>query len=759
MKHKAIFAVVALVISGGLSIFAQTPEFNIVKPSTTGVPGEEVRVMKFDPAGNLWIAGRFYFWGEVGLAMLSVDQLGYQPLPGGGFDTGAWRVWSSVHHPIPSVYINDIEFGANGVIWIASDGGLTRFDPAAPTEEQMWFTYTPANSPLIMTDVRSLAFDSHGNLWLTNVSVQSSNGALFKFNPATNQWTRYEVGNQLPWYLPWKDINAVLVGADDHVWLTHSTLGGLAEFDGNSWVLHDSPFPMGRLLEDLQGNIWITTAQYGLFKWNGSGFQMFDIGSQGTVTALGIDSSGLVYAGAWYGNIYKMVNGNTPVFFVNASDIPGNIIPRLNGDIWINNYGGNGVLGTVRHYTSGGQLLSRMNTFNSGLPDYFIDRITRDSAGNMWFACGEGGLSRMLGSNGSSYAATHWRNWGNHNDLSEPYPWAGNEPMYSVFEDTGGIFWMGGNGVGRWDSATGQFTGFWNWQNSNLDSSGHHAITKRAGTIWVGSGGSGVYWFNGTNWNHVTLSPGGYSYESNNVRSMTVDTNDNLWVASEYGLRKFEAGNNTTFTLYDTSNTPLTSAGMTDVEADPNGGIWVGTYEGFARFDGTTWTLYNHANTGMPGVVVADVARRSSDGLIAIASNQGSTWPYTGGVSTFNGTTWTHYTPENSPLTHWQVVAVEFDGNGNLWASAMSEGVVQIMTGEPSGTPTPTPTATPTVTPSATPTATATVSPTATPTATATATPTPTVTPTATITPTPRPTATPRPHSTPRPHATPKPRP
>jgi hypothetical protein len=124
----------------------------------------------------------------------------------------------------------------------------------------------------------------------------------------------------------------------------------------------------------------------------------------------------------------------------------------------------------------------------------------------MWFATGEAGLSRMLGSNGAPDAATHWRNWGNHNDISEPYPWAGNEPMYSVFEDTGGIFWMGGNGVGRWDSATGRFTGFWNWQNSNLDSSGHYAITKRAGTTWVGSGGSGVYWFDGINWNHVTLS-------------------------------------------------------------------------------------------------------------------------------------------------------------------------------------------------------------------------------------------------------------
>ncbi len=744
MNRKTINTVVALVISCGITVFAQTPEFNIIKPSTTGVPGEEVRVMKFDPAGNLWIAGRFYFWGESGLAMLPADQLDHQPLPGGGFDTGAWKVWSSVHHPIPSPYINDMEFGAGGVIWIASDGGLTRFDPSAPTEEQMWFTYTPANSPLIMTDVRSLAFDSHGNLWLTNVSVQYSNGALFKFNPATNQWTRYEVGDQLPWYLPWKDINAVLVGANDHVWLTHSTLGGMAEFNGASWVLHDSPYQMDAMLDDLQGNIWVRTSQYGLFKWNGSSWQNWPtVGGTITMTGLGKDRDSVVYVSTWYGDIYKMIDGS-PVFFVNADNIPRNVIGRPNGDIWINNYGGNGTLGTVRHYTANGQLLSRMNTFNSGLPDYFVDRVTRDSGGNMWFATGEGGLSRMLGSDGAVNAATHWRNWGNHNDLSEPYPWAGNEPMYSVFEDAGGFFWMGGNGIGRWNSATGSFTDFWNWQNSNLPTDGIKAIVKRQETVWGGSAGSGVFWLNGNDWIHVTLSPSGYNYSFNNVYTMSVDTENNLWVGSEYGLRKFAAGNNSTFTLYDTSNSPLPSAYILDVEADPSGGIWIGTAAGLVRFDGTNWMIYNQANTGMPGTVVYDVARRASDGLIAIASNQPQTFPYTGGVSTFDGTTWTHYTPDNSPLTHWQVVAVEFDANGNLWASAMSEGVVQIMIGN-TPTPTPTPTATPTVTPSATPTPTptATITPSATPTATAT----------------PRPSPSPRIRPVPRPRGTPRPRP
>jgi ligand-binding sensor domain-containing protein len=654
----------------------ENPVWTHVRPSTTGIPGEEVRLMAFDRQGNLWVGGRWAFWGEAGLAMLSADQLPHQALPGGGFDTGAWRVWSSVDHPIPSPYLMDMEFTADGIIWLASDAGLTRFNPAALKPKARWRTYNAANSPLILDAVRSIDSDSQGNLWLTNVSVATSNGAVFKFNPTTGQWTQYSVGSELPpgWYPPWKNVNSIMVGADDHVWVTHQTLGGMAEFNGVDWVLHETPGPLEGMLEDGQGNVWVTTSSDGLLKWNRSNWEHWPIlGGTVTMTGLGLDRNGVVYVSTWYGDVYKMIGGTTPQFFVWADNIPRGVIGRPDGDIWINNYGGNGTLGTVRHYTASGTLLERFNTYNTGMPDYFVERVQTDSEGNLWIATGEGGISRFDGA--------RWRNWSNHNDGSEPYPWAGNEPMGGFYIDRLGVGWMGGNGIGRWEN--GAFTGFWNWQNNpGMGVTLFTAFAEdAAGKLFAADEGALVYSFNGTLWVQEPLPPGSYT---STFAWLKADKAGHVYAARPLQLHRWNG--------VAWSEVPQPSpdfffnlGGINCMTIGPDDVMWIGTNKGLVRWDGSAFTVFDTTNSPLPALQVQGVDVRA-DGVLAVSAHEfGAVTPFPNGVAFIAGdiadaASWHVWSYGSSPLPHYQLGPVKFDARGDLWVSAISEGMVRIQT-------------------------------------------------------------------------------
>ena len=679
---SALLPLVALVVLAGTAPIAraQAPQFNIVKPSTTGVPCEELQVMSFDPQGNLWVAGRVVFFSEAGIARLPADQIGHVPLPGGGFDTHAWDVWSSVHHPLfPSIFIRGLEFGAGGVVWLASEGGLTRFDPDATTPQEMWFTYDSGNSPLLLDAIYSLDMDASGRLWMVNGHV-NFRPAIFSFDPATGVWQQFDLGQELPWST-FNLVNAVHVGPSGRIWATHGALGGLAEYDGSTWTLHSGP-QLDAILEDLAGNVWLTTGNNGLWKWNGTGFQNWPtLGGTFTMAGLGMDpNSGLVYVSTWHGPTYRMINGTTPQFFVNASALPYHIEIRPDGHVWIGNYGGNGVIGTVRHYNPAGALLERINTFNSGLPDYFVDDIFADTSGNLWFATGEAGISRMLGSDGDKDSPTHWRNWGDHNDGAEPYPWAGNEPMSSMLDDGDGTIWMGGNGVGRWNEATGSFTGFWNWQNSTLSSDEINEFGRDAnGALWAGSDGSGIFRYDpaADDWVHHNFSDP-YSYSEERILSIATDQDGLMWVGAEYGLHTFDG--QTWTALHETGNLPFNAFSVLDIQVAPDGDVWVAATGSLGRWDGSAWTVYTTANSPLIAHAIQNISIRP-DGLVAVVSFNGST--LVGGVNLIDGDDWTAYTPFNSPLTHFQCEGVQFDADGDVWVSPMSEGVVEIELGEP----------------------------------------------------------------------------
>ena len=92
------------------------------------------------------------------------------------------------------------------------------------------------------------------------------------------------------------------------------------------------------------------------------------------------------------------------------------------------------------------------------------------------------------------------------------------------------------------------------------------------------------------------------------------------------------------------------------IAIDGAGHKWFGTYGGVSEFDGSTWTTYTTAD-GLAGNLV---------GAIAIDGADHMWFGTSGGVSEFDGSTWTTYTTADGLASNW-VYAIAVDGTDHMW--------------------------------------------------------------------------------------------
>lgn len=159
------------------------------------------------------------------------------------------------------------------------------------------------------------------------------------------------------------------------------------------------------------------------------------------------------------------------------------------------------------------------------------------------------------------------------------------------------------------------------------------------------------------------------------LNAIALDSAGRMWVATDNGLNVFDGQ------AWLSVDLPVLPFGLRDVEFGSDGDAWVASERGALRFDDTSWNVYTQAGGELPADNVFDISIRSSDGLVAIASHTFDN--NAGGVSLFDGTTWTTYATDNSPLSHSQVTSVAFDRSGNLWVGPLSTGVEEILMGTP----------------------------------------------------------------------------
>lgn len=113
------------------------------------------------------------------------------------------------------------------------------------------------------------------------------------------------------------------------------------------------------------------------------------------------------------------------------------------------------------------------------------------------------------------------------------------------------------------------------------------------------------------------------------------------------------------YTLYHPTNSGIASANINDIEIDGGGNLWLATGNALTTFNGTTFTNYTFENTG---VELGSLQKVAIDGLnrkwVTTAQN---------GLIMYNGTTWAHYRTDNSGIPTNVINDIAVDASNAVW--------------------------------------------------------------------------------------------
>jgi PAS domain S-box-containing protein len=205
-----------------------------------------VRAIAKDRRGSLW-------FGTGGNGLVRFDP-----------PSGRYRIYAHMaSDPRTLSYdtIGALWIDRGGTLWVATDFGLNRFDPA--TEE--FRRYSP--QPKSLTQYRSIAEEPGGALWLAT----SSHG-LHRFDPGTGTFTTFEHRLREQHSRGHNRVNSVHVDGSGTVWA--ATLRGLAKFNprDGTFTSYDSRSGLPTdaalgILEAENGHLWVST-QDGLSRFD-----------------------------------------------------------------------------------------------------------------------------------------------------------------------------------------------------------------------------------------------------------------------------------------------------------------------------------------------------------------------------------------------------------------------------------------------------------------------------------------------------------
>lgn len=500
-----------------------------------------------------------------------------------------------------------------GYIWIGTEKGLNKYDKNTNTFKRYFYDDKDENS-LSHDFVTSLCEDSEGNIW-----VGTKNG-LNELDPETNKFKRYLNSKDDPDSLSDNYVLKVFEDVQGTIWVgtQKSGLNKFVKSTGKfrSYVndinnLSSLPSNTVRAIyQDKYGDLWVGTNK-GLSKLISTKEEFINFKNKyydtysivhDTVMSLFQDKTGMLWVGTNSGisKFYPRPDfrhyKSNPVEPNSLSEnMVSGIYEDSEGILWVGTFS----KGLNKINRKSGEINSCFSDSQkeNSLSSDAIRSITEDKSNNLWIATNRG-LDMLQKSTGNF--VRYFNDSKNENSLV-------NNEVKHVYVDSRGILWIGTRqGLDSLDLESKTFTHYNDLltQNNIGDFYISYIYEDKKGIFWIGTGINGglikynreknimkVYKNDPDNINSIS---------SNSIKSIAEDNKGNLWLATDYGLNKFDPVKET-FTRY-TEDSGLSNNYVYGVLIDELDNPWVSSNMGISKFEAASNEFINfNVTDGLQG--------------------------------------------------------------------------------------------------------------------------------------------------------------
>jgi len=479
-----------------------------------------------------------------------------------------------IHNPedtngLPSNRISSIVIDKQNNIWVSTDKGLCLLNQKLQQFERVFYNYE--NGDEADNKINSIELDGNGNLWIADDNsfgyldkdknkliriTEGLNGSpRLLYNDETNRmWLGTAKGTV---FLILPDENRVVKKIEGPGSITRTIFANNKDI----WVGYESH---GARLYDLQGNL-INHFTY-------ASEPEFDI-KTARVTKIWRDTRGRIWIGSYHG---LFLNIGTNLIRFNPDEytgLPHNSIYEIfedkQGGIWIGSWSG-GV--TYLHHADNKFSTYRHSKEPASLSDNMVSSFAQTINGDIYVGTEQSGLNKFDIESKKFLKIKVLETKGILN-------------IKTLCVDNEGGLWIGSAFKGLYYRPQGnsKFTHFGQGEEDgeHISAQGVYALCKSDSGVWIGTNFGGVNFYNfKTKQISFTSNEYPFSQINNlNVRSLSLDSNDNLWAGTLNGMYRIHLPTKT-LTLFgpnSISNHKTKSSAFYFVSELSDGKIWMGT--------------------------------------------------------------------------------------------------------------------------------------------------------------------------------------